>query len=175
MSASFAQVTQEFIYKNVDKALFNEVQLKQLSYCKTVDHCDTYLKRPEVANDPVFAAAIKTIRVRLKSTTFECGDDFDRECLICLLNYEEVRSEVTKSSYTAKRTRRSGAKSGWREMIVNFVSKKNAEEAEGFQILKSFNRLDASFEFFVVQNSQEFPAEVVSIAKDRLINAGFKF
>ena len=174
MSVNVSQLSDDFAYDGIDQGLFNTVQIKQLSYCKTVDDCDSYLSRPEVANDPVFAAAVKQIRVRLKSKIFECKDPFDRECLVCLLNYEEVRSEVTQSSYLAIRTRQSGIKSGWKKMIVNFVSKKSAEEADGFQILKKFKRLDASFEFFVVQNPAEFSVELVSTAKDRLVNAGFE-
>lgn len=175
MSVNVSRLGDDFAYKGIDQSLFNQVQVKQLSYCKTVDDCDSYLSRSEVANDPIFSAAIKQIRVRLKSKIFECVDPFDRECLVCLLNYEEVRSETTQSSYTANRTRQSGAKSGWKQMIENFVSKKSAEEADGFLILKKFKKLEASFEFFVVQNHVEFSPELVSMAKDRLVNAGFEF
>lgn len=163
----------QYINEALDPADFDAKQWQLLCWCKTVDDCTACLQRPEFADAPLFCKALKKIRVRLKTTNFSCIDDFDHECLICLINYEEVRDEISAKTYRATYTRRSGKNNGWKQMIINTVTKRNAEDSAGFVILKAHGLLEASFEAFVVDNHTHFDEVVVSTARTRLKVAGY--
>lgn len=163
----------EYINTALNPAEFDAKQWQLLCWCKTAEDCTACLQRPEFANAPLFCKALKKIRVRLKATTYSCTDEFDHECLICLINYEEVRSELSSRTYVASYTRRSGKRNGWKQMIINTVTKRNAEDAAGFVALKSHGLLEASFEAFVVENRGHFDDLVVSKSIQRLQEAGY--
>ena len=163
----------EYINTALNAADFDAKQWQLLCWCKTAEDCTACLQRPEFANAPLFCKALKKIRVRLKATTYSCTDEFDHECLICLINYEEVRSELSSRTYVASYTRRSGKSNGWKQMIINTVTKRNAEDAAGFVVLKAHGLLEHSFESFVIDNDRHFDEVVVSKARKRLQDAGY--
>lgn len=163
----------EYIEETFDRADFDEKQWQLLHWCKNVEGCNNCLERPDIAESPNMIKALKRIRVRLNASIYSCVDDFDHECLICLIHYEEVRDEVSTRTYRATRTKASGRKRGWKQMIINTVSKRNAEYADGFVVLKAHGLLEASFENFVVDNHTHFDEVVVSTARKRLQDAGY--
>ena len=163
----------EYIEEAFNRADFDEKQWQLLHWCKNVEGCNNCLERPDIAESPNMIQALKRIRVRLNASIYSCVDDFDHECLICLINYEEVRDEISAKTYRAKRTWRSGKNNGWKQMIINTVSKRNAETNPGFVILNAHGLLEASFENFVVNNHTHFDEVVVSRATKRLKVAGY--
>ena len=163
----------EYIEEAFDRADFDEKQWQLLHWCKTAKSCDTSLARPDIAGSPNMSKALKSIRVRWKARTFACEDEFDHECLICLINYEDVRNEFSTRTYVATYTRKSGRNNGWKQMIINTVIKRDAEDTAGFVVLKAHGLLEASFENFVVDNHMHFDELVVSTARKRLQDAGY--
>lgn len=163
----------EYINRAFNSAEFDADQWKRLCWCKTVADCTAYLEKPEFSDAPLFCKALKSIRVRLRASSLSCTDDFDHECLICLINYEEVRDEVSPKTYRANRTFMSGKNNGWKQMIINTVAKRKAEDAAGFVVLKAHGLLEHSFESFVIDNDRHFDEVVVSKARKRLQDAGY--
>ena len=174
MSDKFThQPISEYIKKAFDPSDFDADQWKRLCWCKTVSDCTAYLEKPEFSDAPVFCKALRRIRVRLKASTYSCADDFDRECLICLIRYQEARNEVSTKTYYAGHTWKSGRNHGWKQMIIRTVTKRKAEDAPGFVILKAHGLLEDSFEAFVVDNDTHFDEVVVSKCMKRLQDAGY--
>ena len=163
----------EYIGEAFDPADFDEKQWQLLHWCKEVKDCNNCLERSDLAGSPKMIKAFKCIRVRLKSSKFSCIDEFDHECLICLINYEEVRDEISAKTYRATRSWKSGKNNGWKQLIINTVSKRNAETNAGFVSLNAHGLLEASFENFVVNNHTHFDEVVVSRATKRLKVAGY--
>ena len=174
MSDKFThQPISDYIGSAFNPADFDAKQWQLMCWCKTADDCTACLERPEFADAPLFCKALRRIRVRLKTITFSCIDEFDHECLICLINSEEVRDEISAKTYRATYTRRSGKNNGWKQMIINTVTKRKAEDAAGFVALKAHGLLEASFEAFVVNNRAQFDEVVVSKCMKRLQDAGY--
>ena len=174
MSDKFThQPISDYISSAFNPAEFDTKQWQLLGWCKTVKQCTNCLERPEYAQATLMIKALKSIRVRLKASTYSCADDFDRECLICLIRYQEARNEVSTKTYYAGHTWKSGRKHGWKQMIIRTVTKRKAEDAPGFVILKAHGLLEDSFEAFVVDNDTHFDEVVVSTARKRLQDAGY--
>ena len=174
MSDKFThQPISEYISSTFNPAEFDAKQWQLLCWCKTAEDCTACLERSEFADAPLFCKALKSIRVRLRASDLSCTDEFDHECLICLINYEEVRDEVSPKTYRANRTFKSGKNNGWKQMIINTVTKRKAEDAAGFVVLKAHGLLEHSFEAFVIDNDTHFDEVVVSKAKKRLQDAGY--
>lgn len=164
----------DFIRQNFKRAEFTDDEWKMLSRCTTPEYVDNYLGRSEVISSRTMYQALLMLRARYKSNTFPCADDFDRKCLMCVLMYEDVRTAIVNSKvYVAQRTRKSGKVNGWKQTISNTVMKGANTDSNGFAFLKKHGRLDASFEAFVLNHSDQFNNDVVASAYKSLAAAGF--
>jgi hypothetical protein len=149
----------------------NEQDWVVLRRCDSQQNCETYIDRFKGTEHSKLIPLIKKINLRYRSKIFSPSDPFDAECLICVLDYEDIRGEIESKKYTATRVRQSGNKRGWKRAIENIVTKKGT--TDGFDVLCKGKRLDASFEAFVLENKDQFPSNVIDAAKTRLSANGY--
>ena len=173
MSNEFYVSSIEALLKSLKEGNFNEEDWKILKRCNSQEYCETYIKRFKGAESEHLIPAIYKISLRYRASKFAALDPFDTECLICVLEYEDVRREFDDPKYLAKRVRMSGRKRGWKLAIENIVLKKGS--SKGFDILHKFTRLEASFEFFMLSNSTHFEPKVLDAARARLTDHGFHY
>ena len=95
-------------------------------------------------------------------------DSFEIRCFEVFKRYEDVRREVTKKPYTANRLRQAGKVRSWASIIDSTVSKPLKDETDGYKSLREHKRLDASFEMFVLENSEKFSDKAVKNSFTRL-------
>jgi hypothetical protein len=144
-----------------------------LRFCKTVADCDEYLRRFRESGFQKLIPVIKKIKRRFNAEAIGFESELDGHCLMCLLEYEDVRREIKGKNYTATRLRRSGDSNGWFTMLERTILQKRKGESIGFTVLMQGNRLDASFEAFVVKNKTRFSEKVVTASVERLTRYGY--
>jgi hypothetical protein len=144
-----------------------------LRRCKTVTDCDEYLQRFRDSGFHKLIPVIKKIKILLTAGHIGFKTDLDGLCLMCLLEYEEVRRGITGKKYLANRLRRSGHENGWTTMLERTILRARKGESIGFKVLMQGNRLDVSFEAFVVKNKSRFSERVIKASVDRLARHGY--
>jgi len=167
----FYQSSIEALLKSYQSGDFNEQDWVVLRRCNSQENCETYIDRFKGTEHARLIPLIYKINLRHRSKIFSPMDPFDTECLICLLEYEDTRSELENKKYTAVRVRQSGNKRGWKQAIENIVVKRGV--TDGFTVLSKGKRLDVSFEAFVLNNKEQFPSNVLEAAKARLAANGY--
>lgn len=174
-----SDMSNEFYLSSVNSLLeiykangdLNEQDWIILKRCDSKQNCETYIERFKGTEHARLVPLIYKINLRYRSKIFSPLNQFDAECLICVIEYEDTRREIEGSKYIAKRTRMSGNKNGWKQAIENIVLKKGI--SDGFEALLKGKRLDVSLEAFVLNNRDEFPVNVVDAAKARLSANGY--
>jgi len=173
MSNEFYVSCLEALFESLKQGNFNEQDWKILNRCNSQDNCETYIKRFKGAENEHLIPAIYQVSLRYRAKGSTALDPFDTECLICVLTYEDARREFDKPKYRANYVRKSARIRGWKCAIENSVLRKGS--TPGFDILHKFNRLDASFEFFMLSNPKHFETKVLDAARKRLTDHGFHF
>ncbi len=167
----FYQSSIEALLKSYRSGDFNEQDWVILRRCDSQENCETYIDRFRGTEQERLSPLIYKINLRHRSKVFSALDPFDAECLICVLEYEDTRSELENRKYRAIRVRQSGEKRGWKQAIENIVVKRGV--TDGFAVLNKGKRLDVSFEAFVINNRERFPSNVLDAAKARLSANGY--
>jgi len=173
MSNAFYLSSIESLYREMESGKLNADEWLILKRCNSQKNCESYMERFKDAEQEKLIPLIYKINLRYRSSAFPALNPFDAECLICVLEYEDVRRELADPKYLARRVRNSGRKNGWKHAIENSVLKKGL--SIGFEFLHKGKRLDASFEFFILSNSQHFESNVLEAARNRLTAHGFVF
>ena len=173
MSNTFYLSSIESLYREMESGKLNADEWLILKRCNSQENCESYMERFKDTEHAKLLPLIHKINLRYRSSVFPALNPFDAECLICVLEYEDVRRELDDPKYLAKRVRNSGRKNGWKHAIENSVLKKGL--SIGFDFLNKGKRLDASFEFFILSNSQHFKSNVLEAARNRLTAHGFVF
>ncbi|MDN3988944.1 hypothetical protein, partial [Zwartia vadi] len=90
-------------------------------------------------------------------------DSLEWNCYKVLCKYEEIRRGLEiKKRYTASRLRKSGETTPWKVVLEKTVSKPLKDETLGFKVLREGGRLDASFEFYILENPTLFSDKSVA-------------
>jgi hypothetical protein len=149
----------------------NEQDWVILKRCNSEQNCETYIERFKGTEHERLVPFIYKISLRYRGSTYQCFDEFDAECLYSVFEYEDAKREILKNNRPASRVKQSGKRNGWKNTIEGLVSAKGT--SDGFKLLIKGNRLDASFEVFVLDNKDKFPLNVVDAAKARLLENGY--
>ena len=80
-------------------------------------------------------------------------------------HYEQFLSEKNKKKTYARYTRRAVEDLGVKTFLENLIRK---PETLGFKSLEEFNSLDISYEQVVIKHAEEFDADIIDEANERL-------
>jgi hypothetical protein len=157
-----------------DLSSFSDVELKMLCHCTSFENCEGYLERDDVIQNAALERLIKLIAAAHRGLLLEPMDSFECECYLVLLNYERTKQAVKGTRHLATRTRQMAREHGWRKALDIIVSTGagSDHESAGFTLLRNSQRLDASFELFVLMNPDQFSSDAVSNAFRRLSRVG---
>ena len=92
-------------------------------------------------------------------------DAIERALWVALCAYEYVRSEIKNKNVRAGRIRTLIKNTDIRTAVYVVVLKGNTD---GFNLLREWDRLDASFEYVILKYPSKFPEGVVAAAKRNL-------
>jgi len=148
-------------------------EVEMLGYVTNLDDCEVYIKRFTEQKKPIMLRFVRHIKAGLEGIIAADADDFEWKCYEALARYETVKSKIKKRASPSIRIRRSAKTKPLKVILENTVAKPPVTESQGFISLKEFNRLDVSFEMFVLKNSDRFSDKAVANSYRRLSKAGY--
>lgn len=161
--------------KQIDGKGLSDEHLLILSRSDTLDNVSEYLRR-QSADKKIKKIVDHLERIQAGHQGFlnTEHDSFEWNCYKVLCKYEEVRRGLEiKKRYTASRLRKSGKTTPWKGVLEKTVSKPLKDETLGFKVLREGDRLDASFEFYILKNPTFFTDKAVASSYKRLLQNGW--
>lgn len=134
--------------------------------CKTHDECLSLAKNAEDRGHPELAQQAREYSLELRAKTHSPQSAIELEGYKALYAYEDgltkKNGKTTLATYTRKLIDNHGL-TGALERAVN-----RPDDPEGFTLLKEMKLEAYAFEHIVVRYPDQFSAEAVTCAKDRL-------
>jgi hypothetical protein len=118
----------------------------------------------------IVAACVDRL-VELGASSAGAASKVEEECWKAIFAAEEFATQQKGRTVRLSRTRQKVARVGVIATISDLAGSPKVQE--GFDILKTGNRLDLSFEAIAVRNPDVFESAVRSIAAGKLRDAGF--
>ena len=134
---------------------------------KTVADCRLVMQRARQQNVPdVYDAVFRRMCQLVGSENDDPGDPLVRDFYETLAAYEQLLTEKNGRTQPAHRTRQKIANKGVYESLVEWTRGK--AETDGFRILVEAGLPEYTGEYLVARYAKRFPADVVSLARERL-------
>lgn len=136
-----------------------------LEHCKTVASLDRFVAEQRQAGKVVEPKNIAARRREILIDAEGPCDDLERRFWGCVIDYEYLVRGANGSGPGATGTRRGVNRSSVRAYLTGLMRR---SPTTGFRFLQDKNRIDVSYENVVVDFPDQFDADVVRIAKERL-------
>jgi hypothetical protein len=134
----------------------------------TPDDCRTVMARAKQRGmQDVYAAVFKRYCALVGNASDDPTDPMVRDFYETLAAYEQLLTEKNGSTTVASRTRQKIANKGVHQSLVEWTRGKT--ETNGFALLVEAGLPEFTGEYLVTKYADRFPADVVTLARSRLL------
>ena|SRR5438132_10828098 len=139
-----------------------------VSKLTTPDDCRTVMARAKHRGmQDVYAAVFKRYCALVGNANDDPSDPLVRNFYETLAAYEQLLTEKNGSTTVASRTRQKIANKGVHQSLVEWTRGKT--ETNGFALLVEAGLPEFTGEYLVTKYADRFPADVVALARSRLL------
>jgi hypothetical protein len=141
------------------------------SKLKTVADCRIVMQRARARDMPkVYEAAFRRMCQLVGDKNENPNDPLIKDFYETLAAYEHLLAEKNGKNQRAHRTRQKIANKGVHQSLIEWARGKT--ETNGFRLLIEAHLPEYTGEYLVARYADRFPADVVALAKERLISHG---
>lgn len=134
---------------------------------KSVAQCRTVMQRAkEQGRLDVYEAVFRCMCALVGSENDNPNDPLVRDFFETLAAYEQLLTEKNDRNTLASRTRQKIANKGVHLSLIEWT--RGSTETEGFKLLVDAGMPEYTAEYLVVRYAGRFPADVVTLAEERL-------
>lgn len=138
---------------------------------KTVDECRRVMARAKKQNNDEFYQLVFRRLCELGGNEHDDpANPLVRDFYTTLTAYEQLLTEKNGKTTTASRTRQKIKNKGVKQSLIDWAMK--VDETPGFNLLVSAGLHEFTGEYVVLRYASQFPSEVVTKARERLMQHG---